>query len=87
MLSPIQKLLLAFTTLIVGLVIVGVIAQSVSQITSPSSITQTVDISAAKSASGTLLNESILFNNGTGTPSSKEGVPNIELNNVVLCAP
>jgi hypothetical protein len=60
MLSTIQKLMLAFVTLIIGLVLVGQVAISTSSLTAYTANTQTSSFASARIAGGAI-NESVYF--------------------------
>jgi hypothetical protein len=54
MLSTVQKLLLAFVTLTVGLVLIGQIASTGNTVTSKTSSSESIDISSARLAGGAI---------------------------------
>lgn len=56
MLSSVQKLLLGFVTLIVGILLVGVIADQMGTVTSVSTTSQTIDLANARLAGGKMNN-------------------------------
>ena len=60
MLSPIQTLVLAFVTLIVGLVLVGQVATTTNGVTNTKSYTESINYASAFNATGSI-NSSVLF--------------------------